>query len=158
MEPRSRHPQCLAAIPSPVAPRNGDEAGVVGVGVEPGDVRRRPLEKLADLVPDEELVREATDRRQVVAPGLRSAAGHHHELVPLEDPGFVLTDMNREWLADPEVLKGIESRTPLGRVGAPFAWTASIVHDFTGVPFTSTAHEPQLVVSHPMCVPVRPSV
>jgi NAD(P)-dependent dehydrogenase (short-subunit alcohol dehydrogenase family) len=34
-------------------------------------------------------------------------------------PGFVLTDMNREWLADPAVLSGIEERTPLGRVGAP---------------------------------------
>ena len=36
----------------------------------------------------------------------------------------------------------------------PSAWTASMVHDFTGVPSTSTVHAPQLVVSQPMWVPV----
>src|SRR4051794_31555264 len=36
--------------------------------------------------------------------------------------------------------------------------TASVVHDFTGSPSTSTVHTPQLEVSQPQCVPVRPSV
>ena len=31
----------------------------------------------------------------------------------------------------------------------PFACTANIVHDFIGVPSTSTVHAPQLVVSQP---------
>ncbi len=43
-------------------------------------------------------------------------------------------------------------------IAAPFAWTASMVHDFTGVPSTSTAHAPQLVVSQPRCVPVSPRI
>ena len=33
-----------------------------------------------------------------------------------------------------------------------------MVHDFTGTPSTSTVQAPQLVVSQPMWVPVRPSV
>src|SRR3954452_4297964 len=36
--------------------------------------------------------------------------------------------------------------------------TASVVHDLTGSPLTSTVHTPQLDVSQPQCVPVRPSV
>src|SRR3954449_8013302 len=36
--------------------------------------------------------------------------------------------------------------------------TASVVHDLTGSPSTSTVHTPQLEVSQPQCVPVRPSV
>src|SRR3954469_15140279 len=36
--------------------------------------------------------------------------------------------------------------------------TASVVHDFTGSPSTSTVHTPQLEVSQPQWVPVRPSV
>src|SRR5262245_27279786 len=40
----------------------------------------------------------------------------------------------------------------------PSAWTASRVHDFTGVPSRSTVHAPQCVVSHPMCVPVSSTV
>ena len=39
----------------------------------------------------------------------------------------------------------------------PFACTANIVHDFIGVPSTSTVHAPQLVVSQPTCVPVSPA-
>src|SRR3954468_18767348 len=39
----------------------------------------------------------------------------------------------------------------------PLACTANSVHAFTGLPSSSTVHTPQLVVSHPMCVPVRPS-
>ena len=40
----------------------------------------------------------------------------------------------------------------------PSAWTASTVHDFTGVPSSRTVQAPQLVVSQPMWVPVSPSV
>src|SRR6266545_7369416 len=40
----------------------------------------------------------------------------------------------------------------------PSAWTAKSVHDFTGTPSSSTVHAPQLDVSQPMWVPVRPSV
>src|SRR3954454_5585303 len=36
--------------------------------------------------------------------------------------------------------------------------TASVVHDFTGSPSTSTVHTPQFEVSQPQWVPVRPSV
>ncbi len=40
---------------------------------------------------------------------------------------------------------------------APSACTASSVHDLAGTPSTSTVQAPQLVVSQPMCVPVRPA-
>ena len=40
----------------------------------------------------------------------------------------------------------------------PSACTASIVHDFIGVPSSSTVHAPQLVVSQPMWVPVSPTM
>jgi hypothetical protein len=36
--------------------------------------------------------------------------------------------------------------------------TANRVQDFTGVPSRSTVQAPQLVVSHPMWVPVSPNV
>jgi hypothetical protein len=36
----------------------------------------------------------------------------------------------------------------------PSAWTARTVHDFTGVPSSSTVHAPQFVVSQPTWVPV----
>ena len=39
---------------------------------------------------------------------------------------------------------------------APSAWTASIVQDFALSPLTWTVHAPQLLVSQPMWVPVRP--
>ena len=39
---------------------------------------------------------------------------------------------------------------------APSACAASIVHDFTDSPSTSTVHAPQLDVSHPTLVPVSP--
>src|SRR5579859_6752192 len=35
---------------------------------------------------------------------------------------------------------------------------ASVVHDLTGLPSISTTHAPQLEVSQPQCVPVRPAV
>src|ERR1700676_4181391 len=38
----------------------------------------------------------------------------------------------------------------------PSTWTARRVQDFTGQPSRSTAQAPQLLVSHPMWVPVRP--
>src|SRR3954454_10122933 len=41
---------------------------------------------------------------------------------------------------------------------APSAWTASSVQDFTASPLRCTVHAPQLDVSQPTCVPVRPSV
>ena len=40
---------------------------------------------------------------------------------------------------------------------APSAWTASTLHDFTLRPFRCTVQAPQLLVSHPMTVPVLPS-
>src|SRR5215472_12736020 len=40
-------------------------------------------------------------------------------------------------------------------ISAPSACTASTVHDFTALPFSSTVHAPQYVVSQPTCVPVR---
>src|SRR5665213_3917457 len=40
-------------------------------------------------------------------------------------------------------------------IEAPSAWAASMVHDFTDSPSTSTVHAPQLEVSHPILVPVR---
>ena len=41
---------------------------------------------------------------------------------------------------------------------APSAWTASIVQDFALSPLTWTVHAPQLLVSQPMWVPVRPKI
>ncbi len=40
---------------------------------------------------------------------------------------------------------------------APSAWTASIVHDLALSPSTWTVQAPQLLVSQPMWVPVRPN-
>src|SRR4029078_7650621 len=40
---------------------------------------------------------------------------------------------------------------------APSAWTASTLHDFTDRPSRWTVHAPQLLVSHPITVPVFPS-
>src|SRR4051794_32101531 len=40
----------------------------------------------------------------------------------------------------------------------PSHMTASVVHDLTGSPSISTVQTPQLEVSQPQCVPVRPSV
>jgi len=37
---------------------------------------------------------------------------------------------------------------------APFACTASSVHDFTALPSSNHRHAPQILVSHPTCVPV----
>ena len=42
-------------------------------------------------------------------------------------------------------------------ISRPSAWTASIVHDFTDSPSTSTVHEPHEEVSQPTTVPVSPS-
>ena len=64
-----RHPARLV----PVAARDGDEAGVVRVGVEIGDLGLERGEQLPDLVADEELVAEPLERREGVGPG-RGAA------------------------------------------------------------------------------------
>ncbi len=69
----------------PVARCDRNEAGVVRLGIEPGDLGRRFLEQLPDLVADEQLVGETADRGEMVAAGLGAPARHHHELVPLED-------------------------------------------------------------------------
>jgi len=37
----------------------------------------------------------------------------------------------------------------------PFAWTASKVQDFTARPSSRTVQAPHILVSQPMCVPVR---
>src|SRR5437764_1254343 len=42
-------------------------------------------------------------------------------------------------------------------ISDPSAWAASIVHDFTDSPSTSTVHAPHDDVSHPIFVPVRPT-
>src|SRR5712691_881314 len=42
-------------------------------------------------------------------------------------------------------------------ISAPSAWTAKKVQDFTPCPSTSTVHAPQLLVSQPTWVPVRPA-
>src|SRR5262249_31382612 len=40
----------------------------------------------------------------------------------------------------------------------PSACTANIVHDFTARPFANTVQAPQILVSQPMCVPVKPAM
>jgi hypothetical protein len=40
---------------------------------------------------------------------------------------------------------------------APSACTAKRLHDLTAAPSSETVHAPQIEVSQPMCVPVRPS-
>ncbi len=71
----------------PVPARDRYEAGVVRVRVEIRDLGLETIEQLADLVAHEQLVGETMERREPLGAGLRSAAGHHHELVPLEDAG-----------------------------------------------------------------------
>ncbi len=44
------------------------------------------------------------------------------------------------------------------RISWPSHIAASVVHDFTGLPSISTTQAPQLDVSQPQCVPVRPGV
>src|SRR5215211_5612886 len=50
------------------------------------------------------------------------------------------------------------SRPSTVRTSRPFACTAKTVQDLAGVPSSSTVQAPQLVVSQPMWVPVRPTV
>ena len=71
----------------PVAPGDGDQAGVVRVRVEVGLLGPEPLEQLADLVAHEELVREAVQRRKALGPRRGASGRHHHELIPFEHPG-----------------------------------------------------------------------
>ena len=44
------------------------------------------------------------------------------------------------------------------RISWPTHIAASVVHDLIGLPSISTTHAPQLDVSHPQCVPVKPGV
>ena len=44
------------------------------------------------------------------------------------------------------------------RISCPSHITARVVHDLTGLPSISTTQAPQLEVSQPQCVPVRPGV
>ena len=44
------------------------------------------------------------------------------------------------------------------RISWPSHIAASAVHDFSGLPSISTTQAPQLEVSQPQCVPVRPGV
>jgi NAD(P)-dependent dehydrogenase (short-subunit alcohol dehydrogenase family) len=34
-------------------------------------------------------------------------------------PGYVLTELNRQWLGDPANRRWVEERTPFGRIGMP---------------------------------------
>ncbi len=43
-------------------------------------------------------------------------------------------------------------------ISASSAWTASSVHDLTDSPLSSTVQAPHELVSHPIFVPVSPSV
>src|SRR3954451_19381208 len=44
------------------------------------------------------------------------------------------------------------------RTSCPAVIAANVVHDFTGLPSICTTQAPQLEVSQPQCVPVRPGV
>ena len=62
----------------PVAPRDRDQAGVVGVRLE-ALLEAHLLQQLTDLVADEELVLEPADRRERLRAQLAAVARHHHE-------------------------------------------------------------------------------
>ncbi len=69
----------------PVAPGRADQARLVGVVVETLLVRGELVEKRADLVGDEPLVRDSVEGRHLRAPDGASPRRHHHGLVPEED-------------------------------------------------------------------------
>jgi hypothetical protein len=85
------HAACLL----PVAPRDADEAGVIGVVVELGLERRELVEQAPDLVGDEALVCEARERRAGLGPCGRALRGHHRPLVPAEhaERAFEVVDL-----------------------------------------------------------------
>ncbi len=68
----------------PVAPRDADEARVVGVVVERLLERAQPVEQASDLVVREALVDDAAERRERLRPGGVPADGHRHLLIPRE--------------------------------------------------------------------------
>ncbi len=70
----------------PVAARDADEAGVVGVVLERFLQRREAVEQAADLVVREALVCQARQRRELVRPRLGAERRHRHALVPAEHP------------------------------------------------------------------------
>ena len=81
------------------------------------------------------------------------AGGEHHARRAEAALQAVLLDealLHRVELA--VALRGPRRCAPRG----PSAIAASIVHDFTGSPSTSTTQAPQFDVSQPQCVPVRP--
>jgi hypothetical protein len=69
----------------PVAAGGADQARVVGVVVKLLLVVGEPVEKRADLVGDELLVRDPVERGQLRSADGAAARRHHHGLVPEED-------------------------------------------------------------------------
>src|SRR2546427_7947878 len=67
-----------------VAACHPHQAGLVGLGVETLLVRAQLLEQIADLVRDERLVREATDRRELLRANRRTVGRHDRLLIPGE--------------------------------------------------------------------------
>ena len=68
----------------PVAPRDADQARVVGVVAELLLERRHLVEQAPDLVRDEALVHEPGERRRGLRPGGSALRRHHRPLVPAE--------------------------------------------------------------------------
>ena len=68
----------------PVAPRDPDQARIVGLAVERFLERPQLLEQPSDLGIDETLVGEAVERGELLGPDRAATVRHHHELVPLE--------------------------------------------------------------------------
>ncbi len=87
--------------------------------------------------------------------GLRSISSAPTSIIPgVQKPHCSpWSSLNAAWMGCSSPLALSPSTVVIER---PSAWTASIVHDLMGVPSSSTVHAPQLVVSHPMWVPVRP--
>src|SRR3954469_16578378 len=65
------------------------------------------------------------------------------------------SSLNPSWIGSRPSAPIMPSTVVIAR---PSACTPNTVHDFTGVPSSSTVHAPHEVVSHPMCVPVYPRV
>src|SRR5207245_198962 len=67
-----------------IASRDADQTRLVGLTVEALLVRAKLVEQIADLVRDEPLVREASDRRELVRAHLGAVRRHHRLLVPAQ--------------------------------------------------------------------------
>ena len=81
---RRRHPHRLLAV---AAGDRDQRRRRPSPGRESATSGSSSSSRLADLVADEQLVGEAMERRKALGARSRSAAGHHHELVPLEHAG-----------------------------------------------------------------------